>query len=174
MNTQRKPRPYVMRGAPIPTEERPTVLDAADPRIPTVYPPRLTPAQLRVVERPGVTDPRLRAADRLLERWAAAPTSHMIWPGLAQLHFLPRATSVPPLADRESKLIDGAVRTSPAWAGMFVILWYRSGCTAQEIGEALKIRRRQAVYEERHLVLAYFLGRFAEAGIPVPNLAPEA
>lgn len=82
--------------------------------------------------------------------------------------FIPRTpSSVPTLADRESLLVDGVVRASPVWARTFAILWYRSGCTVQEIADAMKIRRRQAVYEERHVVLAYYLGRFVEIGLPV-------
>jgi hypothetical protein len=173
MKAKRDWQPYVMPPLRHPIE-RPTVLDPSDPRIPTVYPPKLTPEQLRVIERPGAVDPRLRIADRLLERWAAGPATHLIWPGLAYLRFMPRSSSATPLPDYECRLIDAAVRGAPAWAGTFVLLWYRSGYTAQEIAEMLKIRRRQAVYEERHLVLAYFLGRFAEAGLSLPNLAPEA
>lgn len=116
--------------------------------------------------RPGATDPRLRSADRWLERWAATHGVGQVLPLIATLKSSSGPT-VPLLNDQESILIDEAVRLSFDWARSFVILWYRSDYSVQQIGEELKIRRRRAVYEERDVVLAYYLGRFTEIGLSV-------
>lgn len=119
--------------------------------------------------RPGATDPRLRPADRWLERWAATHGSGPMLPGAATITLVaPTSTvRVPALDDRESLLIDGVVDSSPNWARTFAVLWYRTSCTVQEIGDALKIRRLRAVYDERQMVLGYYLGRFSEIGLTV-------
>lgn len=142
-----------------------------DPRDSRVAPPRLhrlSPAEVRTLLRPGATDPRLRPADRWLERWAATHGSGPVLPSVATVSLIARTLEVvPELDDRDSLLVDAAVHTSPAWARTFAILWYRTACTVQEMADVLRMRRRQAVYEERHLVLAYYLGRFVEMGLPV-------
>jgi len=108
----------------------------------------------------------LRATDRWLIRWAATPGSGVRMPTLTmpQLTLNSKETHVSALNDRESYLVDIAVRTAPKWARTFVLLWYRSERTVMEIAEALAIKRRRGVYEERELVLAYFLGRLAQMG----------
>lgn len=121
--------------------------------------------------RPGATDPRLRPADRWLERWAATHGSGSgpAMPSMAAVLLVPRSpgATVSPLDDRESLLVDAIVDSSPNWARTFAVLWYRTPCTVQEIADVLHIRWRQAVYEERRTVLAYYLGRFVEIGLPV-------
>lgn len=157
-----------MRGAAVPSEDRPTVLDPADPRIPTVYPPRLSPEKIRALTRQGATDPRLRGVDRCFQRWSVTPTSVREAPRIASIVFLGAHASAPvALPDRESHLMDLAVRNSPQWAREFVILWYRSERTSQEIADLLGMKRRQAVYEERHVVLSYYLGRLTQMGLQV-------
>ena len=163
----RRPRPYVMRGA-VTLRPRPTIEDERDTR---VAPPRLrnlSPAEVRALLRPGATDPRLRPADRWLERWAATHGSGPVLPSAASVTLIARTlATVPQLDDRESLLVDEVVHSSPTWARTFAILWYRTACSVQEMADVLRIRRRQAVYEERHVVLAYYLGRFVEIGLPV-------
>lgn len=88
-------------------------------------------------------------------------------PLIATLKVRASSETVPPLDDHESLLIDGAVRASPPWASRFAILWYRSEFSVRQIAQELKIRRRGAVYEERNLVLAYFLGCFSTAGLQI-------
>lgn len=165
----RRLRPYVMRGSDLPPRPRPTIEDPPDLR---VTPPRrhaLSPEEVRrFLLRPGATDPRLRPADRWLERWAATHGSGPVIPAMASVSLILRtAETVPALDDRESLLIDAAVHSSPLWARTFAVLWYRTACTVQEMADVLRIRRRQAIYEERHVVLAYYLGRFVEMGLPV-------
>lgn len=87
---------------------------------------------------------------------------------MAEVTLIARTPEVvPALDDRESLLVDATVHSSPAWARSFVMLWYRAAYTVQEMADALRINRRQAVYEERRVVLAYYLGRFVEIGLPV-------
>lgn len=119
--------------------------------------------------RPGATDPRLRPADRWLERWAATHGSGPLLPSIASVSLVLRAPAVgiPVLDDRESLLVDAVVDSSPNWARSFAVLWYRTDCTVQEIAEVLRIRRLRAVYEEREMVLGYYLGRFSEIGLRV-------
>lgn len=157
-----------MRGAAVPLRPRGTIEDPRDGRVQSPRPRMLSLAEVRLINRPGATDPRLRPADRWLERWAATHGSGQLLPSAASVSLIARTPEVvPSLDDRESLLVDAAVHSSPGWARTFAILWYRTACTVQEIADVLRIRRRQAVYEERHVVLAYYLGRFVEIGLPV-------
>lgn len=171
----RKAQPYVMPGRPRSAEPRPTSVDPADPRIPTVYPPRLAPEQLRVMTREGAMDPRLRSTDRCFQRWGATPGSAALLPLLARvrLDVSARASHAPPLNDDEARLVDDAVRTADPPESRFVTLWYRTGATVTEIAALLGMKRRQAVYEERRLVLSYFRGRLQVMGLPLPMWTAE-
>lgn len=162
-----KSYPYVMHGrAQIP--KRSTAIDPPDSRLPPMPPMRMTLENLCTILRPGATDPRLRPADRWLERWAVTHGTGPLLPYAATVSLVARTVArVPPLDDRESLLVDGVVKSSPQWARTFATLWYRSACTVQQIADEMRIKRRQAVYEERHLVLSYYLGRFAEIGLQV-------
>lgn len=164
----RNPRPYIMPGVRWPgIAERPTSDDLPDYRIKQVQPRPLSPAETRAIVRPGAADPRFRAADRWLERWAYTHGSGRMLPLMSTLKA-PRSTqAVSPLEDRESLIIDGAVRASPPWASRFAVLWYRSECSVRQIAMELAIKRVRAVYEERNTVLAYFQGCFATAGLQV-------
>ena len=173
MTPPRRARPYVMRGRPHPTAARPTSVDRPDPRVPEVPVRKLTAEELHVLTRPGATDPRLRAVDRYLERWAVTRGKNL--PGAAQVRLLSGSSSpCEPLHDREWLLVDSAVMSAPPWASRFVALWYRTESTAAQIAEILAIRRRQAVYEERSLVLAYFRGRLEQMGLHLPTFEAEA
>lgn len=164
----KSPRPYVMPGVRWPgIAPRPTVEDPPDYRITRVLPRKLTPKELRAILRPGATDPKFRAADRWLERWAVTHGSGRMLPLIATLKLRAPLPTVTPLDDHESLLIDSAVRESPVWASTFVIFWYRSDYSVAQIAEMLKIKRRRAVYEERDVVLSYYLGRLAQAGLQV-------
>lgn len=157
----------MMRGS-VRLRPRSTIDDARDPRIMAPRAHTLSPEEVRIILRPGATDPRLRPADRWLERWAVTHGSGPVLPSVAAVTLIARTPEVvPTLDDHESLLVDAAVHSAPAWARTFAILWYRTACTVQEMADVLRIRRRQAVYEERHVVLAYYLGRFAEMGLPV-------
>lgn len=79
----------------------------------------------------------------------------------------------PPLPYDESIVTDFIVLHSPVWARDFVFMWFRSDKTVEQIAERLQVRAR-AVYDERKLALAYYLGRLTEAGIRIPTWEPES
>lgn len=172
MSRKRKePRPYIMRGSPRPTVARPTVMDPPDKRLPDNPIPRMTPAQLRGVESEYTTDPRLRAVERFFMRWAVTRGDGEHAPALARsapLHLSSHDRPAP-LDDAESRIVDLTVRTAPSWAKEFVKLWYRRALSIEEMQENLAIKRRAGVYEERRIVLAYFLGRLIGAGLSVTS-----
>ena len=172
----RNPHPYVMPGRPRPAARRSTSVDRPDSRIEPVHVPQLTPEQLHALERPGAIDPRLRSTDRTFQRWASTPGSGALLPQLARvcLGVSARASHAPALNDREADLVDEAVRTADPPEQRFVVAWYRSGATVTEIAQLLGMRRRQSVYEERRLVLAYFRGRLTQMGLPLPVWTAEA
>lgn len=162
------PRSYVMRGRATPAPKT-TIEDAPDRRVPRPPTRALSPEEVKTLVRPGAIDARLRPTDRWLERWGATHGGGSILPGIANVELIARTApaGVPMLDDRESLLIDEVVDTSPGWARTFAVLWYRTPCTVQEIADVLRIRWRQAVYEERRMILAYYLGRFVEIGLCV-------
>ncbi|MHB1870897.1 MAG: hypothetical protein ACYCT1_08590 [Steroidobacteraceae bacterium] len=136
----------------------------------------MTAEQLHTLERPGAIDPRLRSTDRVFQRWGATPGSGALLPQLARVCLTgsPRASRVPPLNDREADLVDEAVRTADPPEQRFVVAYYRAGNTMTEIAQLLGMRRRQSVYEERRLVLAYFRGRLTQMGLPLPVWTADA
>lgn len=172
---RKTPRPFLMRGEPRATRRKPTTAEAPDQRVPPVRLKReqlLKPEQLRALTRQGTTDPRLRPVDRCFERWAVTHGDGPMLPLLAESALSGRTTiPVLPLPDRDSLVVDRAVKNAPDWAQSFVKLWYRTDATVTEIAELLHIRRRQAVYEERQLVLSYYLGRLTQMGLKLPTLA---
>ena len=172
----RRPHPYVMPGRPRPAAPRSTSVDRPDPRIGVVHVPQLTPEQLHALERPGAIDPRLRSTDRCFQRWASTPGSAALLPLLARVRLdgAGREGHAPALNDREADLVEEAVRTADPPEQRFVVAWYRSGATVTEIAQLLGMRRRQSVYEERRLVLAYFRGRLTQMGLPLPVWTADA
>lgn len=170
-----KSRPFVMAGRPHPTTRRTTSVDRPDPRIEPVEIPQLTSEQLRVLERPGAIDPRLRSTDRCFQRWGATPGSGALLPHLARVCLVAssRAHRAPALNDREAELVDEAVRSADPPEQRFVIAYYRMGNSMTEIAQLLGMRRRQSVYEERRLVLSYFRGRLQGLGLRLPAWAVE-
>lgn len=122
-----------------------------------------------MLTRDGAIDPRLRLTDRLLLRWGATPTAELPVATRSLLAPLPVRSTYVALPDAECELVDKTVRGSPPWAKGFALLWYRLEASTEELAKALKIARRQAIYEERRLVLAYFLGRFVELRVNRPG-----
>lgn len=161
-------RPYIMPGVRWPgSVRRPTAEDdPPDYRITQVRPRPLTLQEVRVLLRPGATDPRFRAADRWLQRWTVTRGSGEVLPLAAvSAGSKSRPATLQPLDDLESRIIDLAIKDSPLWASSFVFLWYRTDCSVADIAKELKMKRRQSVYEERQIVLAYYLGVFRELGL---------
>lgn len=159
----------------MPNRPRPTIAEARDTRVPVIPEDRrLRPEQLRAITRHGATDPRLRPVDRCFERWAVTHGDGPLLPMLAESQLGGRTTlRVLPLPDRDSLVVDRAVKSAPDWAQTFVRLWYRSDATVTEIANFLHIKRRQGVYEERQLVLGYYLGRLTQMGLEFPSWEPS-
>lgn len=167
----RKPRPFLMRGKPHVTEERPTIRQPPDWRVPEPPRPRpLTPAQLRMLTRDRALDPRFRGVDRYLWRWAVGQGAGLPLDA-EEADGLPQSRPTP-LAPDESTVVDMTILAAPGWAREFVFMWFRSNDTIEEMAARLQVRSR-AVWDERKLVLAYFLGRFIELGIYIPSWEPE-
>lgn len=168
----RKSRPFLMRGKPHVTESRPTIHQPPDWRVPEVKRQRLlTPSQLRMLTRDRALDPRFRGVDRYLWRWSVGQGSGLPLDA-DEADGLPEARPTP-LAPDEATVVDMTILGSPGWARQFVFMWFRSDTTIEEMAERLQVRSR-AVWDERKLVLAYFLGRFVELGIHIPSWEPDA
>lgn len=141
--------------------------------VPVVIPHRaLTAAVVKAITRHNTLDRRFRPMSRYLERWSVGQGS-----GLPisdeEADALPRLSTRPtPLSDDESTVADLTILHSPEWFRRFVFMWYRSPMPVEEIAKALDIRVR-AVHEEHRIVLAYFLGRFTEAGIRIDTWEPD-
>lgn len=163
MRHQRKSRPFIMRGAPRITKERPTIADPPDRRVPE--PPRVTVTveRLRAVGPHDRTDPRLRAVDLCLWRWAITPGGTSYGTGMAAVVLGKRTSQIldAPLDDAQSKIVDVAIRSSPEWARRFVNWWYRDRLWGHEIAEAMKAKSLSAIYDERERVLFYLSGRLS-------------
>lgn len=157
--------PYVMRPrSRIPP--RPTIANDPDVRIARVSLRTLSPWAVRAIYRDKALDPRFRAVDRYLWRWSVGQgTGLPPDPEMADKLPVSRPT---PLAPDEAILVDQAIIRSPAWASRFVFMWFRSDRTVEEIAVQLACRAR-AVYDERRLVLGYYLGRFTEIGITISS-----
>jgi hypothetical protein len=165
-------RPYVMRGPARPTARRPTIADPPDRRLQATPVHQIRPDELRIAVSRTRGDPRLRAVDRLFERWAVTKGDGAHFPLLARSEALYRSSSSrpPPLEDAESRVVDAVFRSAPSWARHFIKLWYRAQATAEEIQSVLAIKRRSSVYEERERVLFYFLGGIIQAGMQLDPL----
>lgn len=159
-----------MRGEPATTRRRPTLQDEADPRVGNVHLRKLTGAQMRVLTRDTALDPRFRWIDRYLWRWSVGQGSGL--PMDADTADRLPSSKPTPLPEEEAIAIDMAILNSPDWARRFVFMWFRSDRTTEEIALELSCRVR-AIYDERKLVLAYYLGRFTELGISIPAWEPE-
>lgn len=165
MTKKPKWKPYLMRGAPVPSKKRATSVDRPDGRVPEVRPRPLTPKDLRGRRSPFGTDPRVRAVDLQFIRWAAAPIGDIGYPGMAEVELRqePEFGGVP-LDNAETMIIDAAIKASPPWASRFVLMWYKQRLLPQEIADALAMKRREYVYDERERVLFYWFGRLTEIG----------
>jgi hypothetical protein len=167
----RKPRPFLMRGKPHVTAPRLTIADPPDRRIASVHVEALTPNAIRMLTRDRALDPRFRPVDRYLWRWSVGQGSGLPLEA-EEADCLPESRPTP-LAPDEAMVVDIAILGSPGWAREFVFMWFRSPATIEEIGKRLQVRSR-AVWDERKLVLAYYLGRFTELGIRIPTWEPDA
>lgn len=156
--SRRKSRPYIMRGAPVATAERATVVDRPDRRVEEVRLRKLKPDQINVI-RPARIDERLQSMDDIFTAWAATPGDGSVLPGLSRPNIFGNGSDSDILDEHQAKIVDRHLRQSPGWAGTFIRLWYRSGLSPTQVAHELSMKNRQSVYQERVLVLAFFLGR---------------
>lgn len=156
------PRSYVMRGRPR-ERERATAEDPPDnriPRLPTYDP---SPAQvIRRITRQNSLDPRLMPTDRHMQRWAVGQGSGIPDPDRA---LFPESRLTPLPLDVDI-LTDQIVLTSPDHWRRFLVCWYRSDCSVEQLAVDLGMKRDK-LFIERRIVLAYLLGRLTASGIRI-------
>ncbi|HEX5461908.1 MAG TPA: hypothetical protein VFX20_18230 [Steroidobacteraceae bacterium] len=169
--TRKIPRPFLMRGKPRVTEERPTIHEPPDWRVPEVKRTAPIPANvLRMLARERALDPRFRPVDRYLWRWSVGQGTGLP-PDDEAADMLPESRPTA-LAPDEAIVVDMAIIHSAPWARDFLFMWFRSPLSIEEIGERLKIRAR-GVYEVRREAMAYYLGLLHGIGISIPTWEPE-
>lgn len=125
---------------------------------------------IRRITRANSLDPRLLPTDRHMQRWAVGQGT-----GLPndERALYPRA-NLTPLPTGESIATDQVVLAAPGYWRRFVVLWYRSDCSVDQLREQLGNISRDRVFDERRLVLAYLLGRLTSVGIRVATFEPQA
>jgi hypothetical protein len=162
-----KPKPFVMRARSRAPSKR-TADDAPDPRV-TPPPHALASAQaIRRLTRPNALDPRLAPTDRHMQRWAVGQGSGFPDPDRAMFPQS-RLTQLAPEIDI---MTDQIVLTSPAHWRRFIVLWYRSDCSTEQLALDLGMGRDK-LFVERRIVLAYLLGRLTADGIPLSVFDPD-
>lgn len=161
------PRPYIMRGAARP-RAKPTIADAPDPRIPRAPEFMVSPAQvIRRLTRPNALDPRLAPTDRHMQRWAVGQGDG--FPDADRALFVQsRLTPLSPDIDIKT---DQIVLACPAHWQRFIVRWYRSDCSVQQLAVEMGMRRDK-LFLERRIVLAYLLGRLTAIGIHISTFEP--
>jgi hypothetical protein len=143
--------------------ERTTADDPPDHRIPGL--PFHAPSAadvIRRITRANSLDPRLMPTDRHMQRWAVGQGSGMDVPECA-LFPLSRLTPLDPLTDIAT---DQIVLSTPDHWRNFIGRWYRSDCSVDQLANEFGLKRDK-LFVERRLVLAYLLGRLTAAGISV-------
>lgn len=136
----------------------------------SVYTPPADLAVIRRLTRQNSLDPRLLPTDRHMQRWAVGQGT-----GLPndERALYPQAT-LTPLPRTESIATDQVVLDAPGYWRRFVVLWYRSDCSVEQLRDQLGGISRDRVFDERRLVLAYLLGRLTAVGIRVATFEPGA
>jgi hypothetical protein len=153
---------YVMRGEAR-ARKQPTAADVPDPRIPGLPAHAPSAAQvIRRITRANALDPRLMPTDRHMQRWAAGQGSGMDDPERA-LFPMSRLTPLDPLTDIAT---DQIVLSTPDHWRHFLVRWYRSDCSVDQLAQEFGLKRDK-LFVERRLVLAYLLGRLTAAGIRI-------
>lgn len=134
-----------------------------------IFRPPTAAAVIRTITRQNAIDPRLFTTDGHMQRWAVGQGTGLPNPERA---LRPKST-LPPLAPEVAILTDQVVLSSPRPWQRFVVLWYRSDCSTDQLLERLALSRDK-LYIERRLVLAYLLGRLTAVGIRLATFEAEA
>lgn len=154
--------PYVMHGSPR-RRHQPTVADAPDPRIPRLPIHAPSSAQvIRRITRANSLDPRLMPMDRHMQRWAVGEGDG--FPD-SERALLP-VSRLTPLSPDVAIATDQIVLSSPAHWQRFTYRWYRSDCSVNQLANEFDMKRDK-LFDERRLILAYLLGRLSAIGIHI-------
>jgi hypothetical protein len=122
---------------------------------------------IRRITRPNALDPRLAPTDRHMQRWAVGQGSGL--PDSERALFL--QSRLTPLAADADIATDRIVLTSPAHWRRFIVCWYRSDCSTEQLAHDLGMGRDK-LFVERRIVLAYLLGRLTADGIQLSVFDP--
>ena len=134
-----------------------------------VYVPPLPVDVIRRITRQNALDPRLAPTDRHMQRWARGQGT-----GLPnEDRALYPVSTLTPLPERDAVITDQIVLASPTYWRKFVVLWYRSDCSVDQLCERLRMGRDK-VFVERRIVLAYVFGRLTERGLRIASFEPGA
>lgn len=125
-------------------------------------------AVLRRIMRPNALDPRLAPTDRHMQRWAVGQGSGFPIPERGGMP-VSRLTALAPEIDI---LTDQIVLSSPGHWRRFTVCWYRSDCSTDQLASDLGMKRDK-LFTERRIVLAYLLGRLTAAGIRLSVFEPS-
>jgi hypothetical protein len=104
----------------------------------------------------------LLPTDRHMQRWAVGQGSGIPDPERA-LFLESRLTPLPLDIDI---LTDQIVLSSPDHWRRFLVCWYRSDCSTEQLAADLGMGRDK-LFIERRIVLAYLLGRLTASGIRI-------
>lgn len=138
-------------------------------RVEPVFVPPTSADVIRRISRQNALDPRLLPTDRHMQRWARGQGTGLPNEDRA---LYPRST-LTPLPFHEAIVTDQVVLSSPGYWRRFVVLWYRSDCSVDQLCESLAMGRDK-VFLERRLVLAYLFGRLTDKGVVIPTFEPSA
>lgn len=129
-----------------------------------------TPAAvIRRISRQTALDWRLVPTDRHMQRWAVGEGTGLPNEDRA---LYPKSV-MPPLPASEAIITDQVVLEAPTYWRRFIVLWYRSDCSVDQLSAELQMSRDK-VFIERRLVLAYLLGRLLGAGLRISTWEPGA
>lgn len=127
-----------------------------------------TPAAvIRRITRHNALDPRLMPTDRHMQRWAVGQGDGFPASDRA-MYPISRLT---PLAPDVDIATDQVVLSSPPHWRRFTVRWYRSDCSIDQLASEFGLRRDK-LFVERRLVLAYLLGRLTAAGVRITTFEP--
>ncbi len=97
-----------------------------------------------------------------MQRWAIGQGSGLPDPDRA---LFPQSKLTPLSIDDDIRT-DQVVLTSPKQWKIFITLWYRSDLSSQQLADELGMKRDK-LFNERKLVLAYLLGRLTAVGVQI-------
>lgn len=131
--------------------------------------PPSTVEAIKLITRQNALDVRFMSVDRHMQRWAQSLFGGITLPRLSQMRVDAKAPKVEPLAPETAAITDGVVSRSPDDWRIFIFDWYTSSKPPEVIAEEMGLARRQSLYDERRLVLAYLLGALVQRGVRIAS-----